>query len=653
MVRCLALRLFGRSMGLGEMQPDPVIHGIGLSDWQRYAAPLAALYSYRNTFLDEEPRLDITAPPADLAGRLDFLIASDVFEHVAPPVDRAFDGAFALLKPGGSLIFSVPYVLEPQTVEHFPELYDFRLIESGGGHRLVNRRRDGGVELFDDLVFHGGPGQTLEMRVFGEADLLARLARAGFVDIVVHGEDDPGFGIFHDLRWGLPMTAIKPPAGGGALADRCGRSGRDPTPAPKPSQFALPDVDDKVVALIQLAERTGIEIGNPWQSSTVAADIKRLRDEIGVAVNRDVRFVSHRDIPGVQSETIFATSVRRFPPPRTANIRHRIFDGVPLEEYDVATPDFRVLTVPDGYFCQFLGAPLIVAADGETVIADYSSNYAGLVHLHPRQLRDLIHSARYVEGSVVPIADDVQVANIYHWVSDWLPRLAFLGSAVSRRPDLFVATAAIGAPFQWDSLRLCGFDADRVIPLANFTAIRARELLVPSNLGTIVHPGFTAAPWVLAHLRATLGFGAAMQAIRENSGGAGDRIYISRRDARARRIVNEPALLARLAGDGYREVVLSELPLVEQVATFARARRVIGAHGAGLVHFAFSPPGARLLEILPESYGLPGHYVIAAGLGNDYLSYVAEQVVPGINVSFDDVVVDVDDFDARCRDFYA
>ena len=32
----------------------------------------------------------------------------------------------------------------------------------------MNWTADGRIETFDDLVFHGGPGSTLEMRVFSE-----------------------------------------------------------------------------------------------------------------------------------------------------------------------------------------------------------------------------------------------------------------------------------------------------------------------------------------------------------------------------------------------------------------------------------------------------------------------------------------------------
>lgn len=164
---------------------------------------------YTNTFFHAEPRLDIAAADVERYGPCDFLIATDVFEHVTPPVSRAFDNAYRLLKPGGKLIFSVPYSLDAETVEHFADLHDWRIEPRDDGWRLVNRARDGTVTTHDDLVFHGGPGATLEMRLFSRSALEREFARAGFARVRIADETYLPFGIHWPEPWSVPMVAYR------------------------------------------------------------------------------------------------------------------------------------------------------------------------------------------------------------------------------------------------------------------------------------------------------------------------------------------------------------------------------------------------------------------------------------------------------------
>ncbi|MEP6632978.1 MAG: hypothetical protein ABJA62_02105, partial [Luteimonas sp.] len=92
MIRLLSLGLYGRAMAIADFPQRLDLVGRGLSDWHGYADRLGAKLDYLNTHFHREPQLDISAPPQDAYGSLDFLLASDVFEHVAPPVSRAFDG---------------------------------------------------------------------------------------------------------------------------------------------------------------------------------------------------------------------------------------------------------------------------------------------------------------------------------------------------------------------------------------------------------------------------------------------------------------------------------------------------------------------------------------------------------------------------------
>jgi len=242
-------------MPLAEFPVDASIFGIGLTDPEPIASVLAKRFTYCNTYLDTSPRLDIRIDPSPL-GPLDFLIASEVFEHVEPPVSDAFKNAAGMLKPHGVLLLTVPWVWDGDgenvlpalhdwkldrvegrwviidrlpdgltrefhnpsfdgsagpslgfTREHFPELKDWKLYEDGGGWKLFNRRRDGGSEAFSNIVFHGGPGLALEMRVFTRADVERKLRNAGFDFVEFDSREAPEWGIVFPYHWSHPIVA--------------------------------------------------------------------------------------------------------------------------------------------------------------------------------------------------------------------------------------------------------------------------------------------------------------------------------------------------------------------------------------------------------------------------------------------------------------
>jgi GT2 family glycosyltransferase/glycosyltransferase involved in cell wall biosynthesis len=206
-IHLLSMELFGKIIALPDFPTRRDIQGMGLSDWDRYAIPLAQKLNYTNTFYHQEPRLDITAISSQLEGTLDFLISTDVFEHIAPPVSTAFVNARKLLKPNGVLIFTVPYSKEGETREHFPELCRYEIVQRDGKPVLKNITRDGRPQIFEDLIFHGGAGATLEMRLFSESSLLHEFAKAGFKRVQIHPDPYFEYGIYWNHDGSLPIVA--------------------------------------------------------------------------------------------------------------------------------------------------------------------------------------------------------------------------------------------------------------------------------------------------------------------------------------------------------------------------------------------------------------------------------------------------------------
>ncbi len=186
----------------------------------------------------------------------------------------------------------------------------------------------------------------------------------------------------------------------------------------------------------------------------------------------------------------------------------------------------------------------------------------------------------------------------YHWMVDHLPRL----SLVERSEEAAALPLLVNedlADFQAQSLEVLGIPSDRLVKLKGPDHIRCRRLLVPTNLSH----GFG---WLHAD-----GVGWLRRSFRQDTavddvqGGAF--LYVSRRDADRRKLLNEEALIEALAPLGFEVVAPGELPFRAQLDAFSAAKLIVGPHGGGLVNMIFSPDAVRVIELQHVNY--PSGYI--------------------------------------------
>src|SRR5262245_10081331 len=149
--------------------------------------------------------------------------------------------------------------------------------------------------------------------------------------------------------------------------------------------------------------------------------------------------------------------------------------------------------------------------------------------------------------------------------------------------------------FQKDSLDLLGICADAVIDASQIPIIQAGTLFIPS------YPeAFTGIPaWACGFLRSSL----LVECKRRTPCIARPqkrKIYVSRRDARMRRLINEGDLIDLLVRRyGFEMLGSQVMPISQQILAFAEADTVIGPHGAGLTNIVFCKKGTAVIEISP------------------------------------------------------
>lgn len=197
--------------------------------------------------------------------------------------------------------------------------------------------------------------------------------------------------------------------------------------------------------------------------------------------------------------------------------------------------------------------------------------------------------------------------NYFHWMLDYLPRFEVLERhpAFAGWPLLVNETLS---PFQRQCLEHLAISENRLIRLPAPAAVHCRRVAVPmiASLGTEFHPAS------LRWLRETF-------APRGGDGKAARRLYLSRRDAGIRRVVDEAEVEGALLGLGFEILVPGTLGVREQAAAFADASTIVGPHGAGLANVVFAPPGTNVIELVVGQRQTPHYYAsLAAACGHRF-----------------------------------
>jgi capsular polysaccharide biosynthesis protein len=176
--------------------------------------------------------------------------------------------------------------------------------------------------------------------------------------------------------------------------------------------------------------------------------------------------------------------------------------------------------------------------------------------------------------------------NFFHWLWDLLPRIHL---ATQHYDTVYIDCRQ---PWQRELLKMVGIE--QVICTSKAKIIQADQLLVPS------YPAFRTPlqPWVREFFSTHF----------PPSGQASRKLYISRADAKWRKVLNENELVGKLTGLGIEPVMLGSMPIQKQIELFQQAKLIVAPHGAGLANLAFCQPGTRVIEIyargfIREEYG--------------------------------------------------
>lgn len=317
--------------------------------------------------------------------------------------------------------------------------------------------------------------------------------------------------------------------------------------------------------------------------------------------------IPNRDIPEV-NDWVAARRARDTP-----NADSPVFTSFPTtrsvprhNSFPAGLLDYRAelksasLSFEDPFLARLPGAK-ILGPEGSVITSDdgilIHSTWTGPIFQRDRVYRSLyLPRPQFHPGTFYTIANNFW-NNYYHWVVEILTRL--FAYPDTERPRLIVNSPL--ASWQSESLHMLGFSDDDLL-LLDHGYHSFETLYFPSHIGIN--------PLTLNWLRSKMLPGERPRPSK--------RIYISRRMAARRRVLNEEELEPILLERGFTFVDLETFSFAEQVKTFSEAEMIVAIHGAGLTNMVWAPPGCKVLELMHPSHVKLMYYVLSELLGQPY-----------------------------------
>ncbi|MDJ0531482.1 MAG: glycosyltransferase family 61 protein [Xenococcaceae cyanobacterium MO_207.B15] len=286
------------------------------------------------------------------------------------------------------------------------------------------------------------------------------------------------------------------------------------------------------------------------------------------------------------------------------------------------TKNFYTTTIPAPYVCVVKDVELIgcvalaVDSEGKVIFETMGSRNNNLRSSINHNLKNF--DTQDIEFMRDPPSIDLAFSLVFtwrnysHWLLDNLVRIQGFEhycEMTGEKPAIIIDSE----PSTWmvQSLELVGYDVADCIPW-NGKRAKVNRLVLPSFRRYKPSPFYSpvSCQWLRDRILSNI------TNIGSNNTFNSPNIFISRKKAKTRRIVNEDELIEKLSRLDFVAYTLEDMSFADQVRLFSQAKIIVSPHGAGLVNMIFSEKPA-VIELFGSTMSLV-FFALAKGLGFQY-----------------------------------
>ncbi len=381
---------------------------------------------------------------------------------------------------------------------------------------------------------------------------------------------------------------------------------------------------------------------------------------------RRVRPLGAPYIPLVSVKQWCAASGQRYEvlePPRPLTIRGATFFGATDMPAETATSTPEIWLAELHEVSIIGGHGVILAQGGTKAIIEEPEFDGGRVQVaddliyHRLADQVLLNAvAGGMAGDAAGVKAGVWLAgkgstNYYHWLLEYLPRLSLL----DRHPEYDSLPLIIDAglhPNLLAALEQVNLKRRPLIEIESSRCYAMHRLVVPSRLVKMpfdYRPGARVfdddvvfSPAAIDYLRRAFA-----HFMTGAEGAAWRRIYVPRRGAKYRELLNEAEIMALFETEGYEIVYPEKLSFEEQVRLFSEAAVIAGPSGAGMTNILFAPKEAITLMLSYRDDRVEIPYLVfsnlAQALGQEMVFVLGEPAGNALGIAYQsDYVVPLD-----------